>query len=374
MNCIRLMDDTGVHRVAMQGRSATGRHDPSQLSCHRTTTDTSEWDEFIASASHAYHEQTSMYGRIREGFGFTCDRVVVRDDQRISGGAQVLVQNTPIGRFARVFRAPLALDDDPQMLGKVVDELELLAHRHSYASVRVDTLPTQTAAREALERAGYRASRAWAPPHRSLVIRLTYSDDELLSRMRRKTRYDVRFAQRAGVRIHTGDAASIDEFFQLYSMSASFQEYVPFAKEYFDYLLRLFGKHGKVILCIAFHDQEPLAAILSTVSGNRMYAGWIGTNRGNSERKFRAQTLLHFKAMCLGRDHGCDLLDLQDNRKYKRKFTDEEIEWPAPMRRFYGPLRGPRHRLMQWSSSNPYLHRMVRHASTRLGLHPRMPY
>lgn len=368
------MDDTGVHRAAMQSRSAKLQHGPSQSTCDSTTIDTSEWDEFIASATHAYHEQTSMYGCIREGFGFKCDRVVVRDDRRISGGAQVFVQNTPIGRFARVFRAPLALDDDPQMLNQVVDELEHLAHRHSYVSVRVDTLPTQTAAREALERAGYRASQAWAPPHRSLVIRLSYSDDELLSRMRRKTRYDVRFAERAGVQVKTGDAASIDEFFDLYSMSASFQEYVPFAKEYFVYLWQLFGKHGKAILCIASHSNEPLAAILSVVSGNRMYAGWIGTNRGDSERKFRAQTLLHFNAMCRGRDLGCDLLDLQDNREYKRKFTDEEIEWPTPMRKFYGPLRGPRHRFMRWSSSNPYLHRMVRRVSNRLGLHPRMPY
>ncbi|ADH86459.1 lipid II:glycine glycyltransferase FemX [Desulfurivibrio alkaliphilus] len=333
-----------------------------------------EWDAFLAANRHGYHEQTAMYGRIRTGYGFECERAVVRQGGIIVGGVQVLAQSTPLGKFARIFAGPLAAGDEPGILARVVSELEQLVKSKSYVSLRIDTLPTQQAARDALSAAGFRESDAWFGGKLSLVAPLDYTDDELLASIDRKTRNYIRGAERAGVVIRVGDDADLEDFYNLYLMTAAHQGFEPFARDYIKYIASLLGPAGRFRLFVAYHEGEPVAAKSNMIAGGRSYASWVGMHRGEKQRKLRATELLHYTVMRWARDQGCDLYDLGGTEAQKKKVARDTIDWPVPMRKFYGPFRYVMRHGMHLGWSIPWAHRKINSAAWRMGLLPRMPW
>jgi lipid II:glycine glycyltransferase (peptidoglycan interpeptide bridge formation enzyme) len=333
-----------------------------------------EWDAFLAAHPDGHHEQSSQHGKNRADWGFRCDRVVVREGGQIVGGLQALAQPTPVGTLALVLRGPLAVDDNPHVLARVVHELDRLAERRSYTSVRVETFPTQVASRTALENGGFRSSVGWHGERRSLLVPLSFADKELLARMKPKGRYNVGVAQRAGVTIRTGDASSLDAFFELHRTTASHQGFPVFPREYFDYVWRLFGTTKKAQLFLAYHGGKPISAIFNTIVGGRLYYGWGGMSREPEHRKLMANYLLHFAAMGWAREHGCTHYDLVGVTEFKEKLERDQIQWPLPQRKFYGPLGAFRRALTEFAWSTPSLRRAVDMVARRMGLRRRIPY
>src|SRR5438128_2413025 len=86
-----------------------------------------EWDAFVAAHPEGHHEQSSRYGQMRSEWGFRCERIVLREDGRIAGGLQVLARRSPVGTFAQVQRAPLAVDGRRDVLDRLAREFNGLA-------------------------------------------------------------------------------------------------------------------------------------------------------------------------------------------------------------------------------------------------------
>jgi len=334
-----------------------------------------EWDAFVAVHPEGYQEQTTGYAEHRAQFGFTCDRVVVREGGEVVGGAQVLVQHTPLGKHARVYRAPLAIGNDPRTFKRVIEELEHLADANSYASLRVDTFPNQYATRAALDETGFQSSSAWFGEHPSCVIPLRYSDDELLSQIRqKKARYNIRFAQRSGVVVSIKESGNIDDFHHLRKESVEHNGHLMFPRTYYQYIWQLFHRSNRVQLLVAYQDGEPLASLFNLIVGDRMYLVWIGIHRGEENRKLKAGYLLHYCALIHARDAGCSMCDFIGVSEFKRKLAHEEIQWPLPQWKFYGPLRSQRYRLMEAVWSRPRLRHQMNKLARVADLRPRMPY
>lgn len=332
------------------------------------------WDAFVAAAPHGYHEQTWLYGELRRQYGFEVHRVAVQRGGRIVAGAQMLARRTPIGRLAVLWRGPNAIEDHPDLLDEAVEAIDEEAERRGLVSIRVDTLPTQAAARSALERRGFSESEAWTGSRRSLVIPLVGDDEMLLSQIRRKTRYNMRLAGRAGVQVSVHGDELHPAFYELYLESSRHNSFVPFPQEYFRRVWEAFAPHGRAVQVIASLGGRAVSILLCMVSGRRLYPSWIGTDRAALERNLQVAGLMYYEAMRWGRDQGCELLDFQDAMPYKRLFSESEVVWPSPLRQFYGPLRGIRWRLLEASSSIAWLRRLVFSAASRNGLRPRMPY
>lgn len=333
-----------------------------------------EWDEFVAAHPDGHHEQSSAHGANRAGFAFRCDRVVVREGGRIVGGAQVLARRTPIGVLALVLRAPLAQGDDPRLLDRVVGELDALAARRSYACLRVELFPTQLAALQALERGGHRESDAWFGERPSLVLPLALSDSELLGGMKPKGRYNVRLAERSGITVRSAGAEGLDAFYALHQMTAGHQGFPIYPREYFDTVWKLFAPAGRMRLFLAYLGEQPIAGILNTIVGARMYYGWGGMSREPAHRRLMPNYLLHYRAAQWARERGCTHYDLVGVTEFKEKLSREAIHWPRPRWKHYGPLRVLRRAAAEFSWSSALARRAVRAAARRLDLLPRLPY
>lgn len=333
-----------------------------------------EWDEFLARHPGSHHEQCSQYGRIRELYGYECHRVALRKRGRIIGGAQILVQSTPIGRLAVVLRGPLAVDDDPATMEQTVNKIDELARSRGYASIRAETFPTQAVARQALEKAGFETSRAWFGQRPSLLVSLDGSAQRLLEQMKPKGRYNIRLAARKGVMIQLGDEASLADFYRLHRLTAEHKEFPGFPFEYFQYLWKVFGARGRVQHFLACHGGKPVAAIFNALVDDRMYYCAGGLHRGPAESRLMANYLLHFHAMEWAGQQGCTHYDLIGVTRFKERIAHRTIYWPPPLRKNYGPGRALRRRLTSFSWEKPILRRSINRMARRFGYNKQLPW
>lgn len=334
--------------------------------------DDAEWDAFLRAHPDGHHEQCAAYGVHRGGFGFSRDRVVVRERGRVVGGVQVLARTSPVGICALVQRGPLAVDNRFDILTRAAEALDELARRRGYVSIRVDTFPAQTGVRSALERAGYRSSEVWIPTFDTLIVPLDGDDDARLARMASKGRYNVRLAQRSGVTIAAEGAAGLDDFYALHLLTAEHQDFPVLSRAYYDELWRVFGPSGRVEVLTARLDGTPIASIILCVAGERCYYGWGGMSREPEHRKRMPNYLLHFRGMAWARERGCSVYDLVGTSDFKDKLGGDPLRWPPAMRKYFGVWRGLRRWAADWSWRTPFARRMVERVARRL--YPRMPY
>jgi lipid II:glycine glycyltransferase (peptidoglycan interpeptide bridge formation enzyme) len=325
-----------------------------------------EWDHFLSAHPHGHHEQSSRYARERAGCGFRRERVVLREGGRLVGGFQLLARRSPVGTQAIVKRAPLAEGERPDVLARLVDELDRLARRRWYAAIRVDTFPTQLEVRRALDASGFHSGEEWYGDAQTRLLPLDLPDDELLARMKPKGRTAARGAQRAGVTVQAGGGPGLNAFYELHRMTSSYHGFPAFPRAYFQSVWSLFGRSGRAQCFVAYLAGTPVAAILDCVAGGRLYYGWTGTSRDPEHHKLKANYLLQLHAMIWGRDHGCTHYDLAGVSQFKDHLGGDQVLEPFPQRKYYGPFRQLRGALMGLSWSNSTLRRGVQAVAHRL--------
>jgi lipid II:glycine glycyltransferase (peptidoglycan interpeptide bridge formation enzyme) len=155
-------------------------------------------------------------------------------------------------------------------------------------------------------------SPLWKPtdvlvqPQRTIKVALDGNDDDLLGRMKPKTRYNIRLAERRGVTIRRGGVPDIHLFFTLLRETADRDGFGVHEIAYFDDMLRVFGDDAVVFL--AEFEGEPAAALLALRSPREAIYMYGATR--TALQKHMPAYLIQFAAMKWARDGGCKTYDL----------------------------------------------------------------
>jgi peptidoglycan pentaglycine glycine transferase (the first glycine) len=148
----------------------------------------------------------------------------------------------------------------------------------------------------------------------TIVLDLAASEDELLGRMKQKTRYNVRLASRKGVRVRSG---ALDELPLLYKMYAETSRRDGFAirdQGYYEHVwTRFLGQPEasdipSAALLVAEVDGEVAAAVFVFFFAERAY--YLYGMSGAAHREKMPNYLLQWEAIRLARRRGCRTYDL----------------------------------------------------------------
>ncbi len=158
-------------------------------------------------------------------------------------------------------------------------------------------------------------------PPDSTRIDLTCTEDEILSAMKSKWRYNIRLALRKGVTVTRTDggaadcAARLDGFYALYRTTAARDGIAIHEKSYYaDLLKKSAAAHAsdkdtpRLFLYTAEHDGEALAAIITLFSKSE--AVYLYGCSGNRKRNLMPAYLLQWTAFCDAKKYGSVLYDL----------------------------------------------------------------
>ncbi len=138
-------------------------------------------------------------------------------------------------------------------------------------------------------------------PAQTLYLDLSGTHDELLSRMHSKTRYNIRLAQKKGVRVSA--KKDVDVFWKLNEQTTNRDGFSSHDKLYYDKMLSLPMVHQLT----AYHGKDPLASNIYVGCGNVMT--YLHGSSSSEKRNFMAPYLLQFEGMLLGKILGADWYD-----------------------------------------------------------------
>lgn len=110
-------------------------------------------------------------------------------------------------------------------------------------------------------------------PANTVVVDLSQSEDEILARMRPKTRYNIRLSLRKGVEVRSVGCAGLLTWYDLYTETAMRNGLNLNGFEYFHSMLasrmECVNPDVNVQLLVAYYDNIPLAAMFLVMSAHR---------------------------------------------------------------------------------------------------------
>lgn len=142
-----------------------------------------------------------------------------------------------------------------------VPELHDLARREGSIFIKAEPLHDDLA--QALVHRGFQKSSKNIQPHKTIILDLSLSEEEILGEMHHKTRYSIRVAERSSVDMR--ESNDIEVFWKLMEKTTKRNKFSSHPFEYYKKLLK-FCK-----LFIAYEDDTPIAAAMILIHENHAY-------------------------------------------------------------------------------------------------------
>ncbi len=157
-----------------------------------------------------------------------------------------------------------------------------------------------------LEEAGFDESEISIQPRQTIVISLDGEPEGWLSRMKQKTRYNIRLAERKDVVIT--QSADIATFTALMKVTGERDAFGIHDAAYYENVYKLFAPSGACTMFLACYHEVALAGIMVFLRGNRAWYFYGASN--NQERNRMPTYLLQWAAMKWAAENGAEIYDL----------------------------------------------------------------
>lgn len=188
--------------------------------------------------------QSPEYGKMNELVG---DKVIVSDFDG-AGYALMIIRDAKRGRYLEIPCGPLVDFNDKKAVEKVFQEITKLAKNEGCVFVRVrPQLRKNEKNLKVLAGLGLKKSPMHLAAEHTVILGLTKSEDELLSEMRRQTRYEVRQAEKKGIVIEKSRSEEIyKEFHAVQVETAKRQGFVPPSAKVLMAMRETFGEAAEI--------------------------------------------------------------------------------------------------------------------------------
>jgi lipid II:glycine glycyltransferase (peptidoglycan interpeptide bridge formation enzyme) len=308
------------------GRSTitSGRFAPPAFSAVQNPAD---WNTLVASLPFGHILQSWEWGEFKSRYGWSARRWVRNDADRPVAAAQILRRTLrlPASHLSLptsllyVPKGPLLHWDDESLRARVLDDLQSLARRERAVFIKIDPdVPTpslQTTKGDGegiitdLQRQGWVFSRDQIQFRNTVTLDLRRSEAEILAAMKQKTRYNVRLAEKKGVRVRSspGSPADLDMLYRLYAETSVRDGFVIRSADYYRDAWGSFIEAGLAQPFIAEVEGEPVSAlILFKFARTAWYM--YGMSR-EAHREKMPNHLLQWEAMRWAKANGCETYD-----------------------------------------------------------------
>jgi peptidoglycan pentaglycine glycine transferase (the first glycine) len=310
-----------------------------------------EWNELIATMPSPHLLQTWEWSKVKAKYGWqvmpffwgdrrsAVDQARPMDNGHPMAAAMVLKRSFLIGGFAKrmcvlyVPKGPLMDWNDTALRKRVLEDLQAFASHEGAIFVKADPdvalgtgIPGTQAAveyaggqavRSELLQRGWKFSQDQIQFRNTVLIDLDPSEDQLLARMKQKTRYNLRLAQKKGVMVRPGKAEDLPGLYRMYAETSVRDGFLIRGEDYYQTVWRAFNSPALVTQASStpFHealiaevDGQPVAAIsVFYFAGQAIYL--FGMSRDQHREKM-PNHLLQWEAVRRAKALGCKIYNL----------------------------------------------------------------
>jgi peptidoglycan pentaglycine glycine transferase (the first glycine) len=290
-----------------------------------------DWNDKIAHLPGASILQTQEWAEIKRITGWEAFPQLWRDEAgEICAAAMVLERTVGPRRLplkARVLyipRGPLMDWQDISLRRRVLDDLQALAHKRGAIFLKMDPEvmlgwgipggadgaenPSGHEITSELKTRGWLFSDEQIQFRNTVILDLQGGEDEWLARMKQKTRYNLRLAQRKGVSVRVGTLADLGTLYTMYAETSLRDGFVIRPETYYRTVWKTFIEQGICAPLIAEVDGQAIAGlVLFTYAGKAWYI--YGMSRDENRDKM-PNYLLQWEAMRLAKARNAIVYDL----------------------------------------------------------------
>jgi lipid II:glycine glycyltransferase (peptidoglycan interpeptide bridge formation enzyme) len=305
-----------------------------------------EWNTLIKSAPNLHILQSWEWGQIKSNFGWQSLRYEWRDQaDRIKATALVLkrrlLSKTPFAGLSVLYvpKGPLLWDwDNFDVRECVFHDLSRIAGQQKSIFIKVDPdvpigfgVPDEQSSEpnplgykvvSELENSGWRYSDEQIQFRNTVWIDLSPSEDQLLARMKQKTRYNIRLAKRRGVKIRIGEIADLDSLYHMYAETSVRDGFVIRNQDYYLELWKTYMNAGVAVPLIAEVEGDGVAGLILFHFGSK--AWYLYGMSSLKHREKMPNYLLQWEAIKIAKTYGCRTYDLWGAPD---EFNDQDPMW-----------------------------------------------
>ena len=309
------------------------------------------WNDLIQTLPNPHFLQTYEWGQVKAKYGWQPLYAVWTEDGafRVSAAPQTpaahpqaaclllkkqILKRGFAARLSILYapKGPLLDWNDALLRKRVLDDLQTFAKQQGAIFLKID--PDVVLARgvpgaedEIVEENGQTikaelGGRGWVDSREQIQFRntvildLSAAEEETLKRMKPKTRYNIRLAERKGVSVREGTSSDLPALYKMYAETSVRDGFVIRDENYYMTVWRLFMSNLEdltlnVPVCvplIAEVENEPAAAVFVFMFAGRAYYVY-GMSRGVHREKMPTY-LLQWEAIKRAKAKGCSRYDL----------------------------------------------------------------
>ncbi|PIZ00843.1 hypothetical protein COY62_00940 [bacterium (Candidatus Howlettbacteria) CG_4_10_14_0_8_um_filter_40_9] len=146
-------------------------------------------------------------------------------------------------------------------------------------------------------------------PKQTLALDLTKSEEELLSNMKPKHRYNIRLAEKKGIKIRQGySKKDVDDFYNLSLVTSKRDSsYTPHPKIYYEKMAETLGGSGNLQIFTAEYEGRALGSIIILFYNDT--AIYLHGASSNEKRELMPNHLAQWEAIKEAKNRGCKFYD-----------------------------------------------------------------
>ncbi len=305
--------------------------------------DENRWNDFVASSAHSSILQSYAWGIVKSGAWKPFYTAVVDDRDNILLSALLLKRTLPL--FGRsIFyapRGPIVRNYNKEAFCFFFTAIKDLAKKEKAFTLRFDPeIPeSDSGFINDLKACGLRYNPDNVQPRGTIILDIRPDPEMLLKSFHHKTRYNIRLAEKKGIRIEQKNSEEgVEIFYQLFRMTSERDKFLILQKSYFLHLWRTLSEQNACSIFVAYYDNQPLAAIFLTLFGKRMT--YLYGASSNEHRNLMPNHLIHWRAIEWAKKQEIESYDfwgipahpheghpLWGVYRFKKGFCETETQW-----------------------------------------------
>ena len=252
--------------------------------------------------------------------------IIVKDENgNIKGTMSILLRKTPIfGRYIMYAPRGFVCDvHDKETLKKLTEKATEIAKKYKAFIFRLDpdVLQSDEEFKNIIKELGYKTKKNIKDINQVIqpkyVFRLDVknkTEEELLKSFESKTRYNIRLATKKGVTTRVGTRDDLKIFYDIMKTTGSRDDFFIRPLSYFQKIYDSMGPEH-VRLIIAEYENEPIAAVLPILYGNKVWYLYGGSS--NKHRNLMPNYLLQWEMIKWALENKCDWYDFRGVSGFK---------------------------------------------------------
>jgi lipid II:glycine glycyltransferase (peptidoglycan interpeptide bridge formation enzyme) len=254
-----------------------------------------EWNQYIQKQPNAHLLQTGEWGELKTAFGWKVVRILNE-----KSGVQILFRKLPLS-----FTVGYIPKSNPDL--SLWPEIESICKQNHAIFLKLEhDLWEGEHLSQGVNYSLLITSRHNIQPPRTIIIDIKGDEEGILSRMKQKTRYNIRLAQKKGVTVRAWD--DIESFHKMLLVTGERDRFGVHSLEYNQRAYELLQPKQMGELLVAEYEGKQLAALFVARYGNHAY--YLYGASTDEERNRMPTYLLQWEAMKWAKARGCEEYDL----------------------------------------------------------------